>query len=100
MDADTDGRDSRPSASCELASSKPRAATRPDPRTLFVLLRRLHCHASGSWRIGIHHVVGTPFVTCRKHHPVVPSGRIGAEQIAQARQGAVDAGSQWRTTTT
>ena len=60
--------------------------------TLFVLLRRLNCHASGCWRIGIHHVVGTPFVTCRKHHPVVPTGRIGADQIAQVHQGAVDSG--------
>jgi hypothetical protein len=42
--------------------------------TLFVLLRRLNCHASGCWRIGIHRVVGTPYVTCRKHHPVVPTG--------------------------
>ena len=60
--------------------------------TLFVLLRRLNCHAAGCWRIGIHHVVGTPFVTCRRHHPVVPTGRISADQIAQVHQGAVDSG--------
>jgi hypothetical protein len=60
--------------------------------TLFVLLRRLNCHAAGCWRVGIHRVVGTPYVTCRKHHPVVPSGRVTAEHIAQVHQGAVTSG--------
>ena len=60
--------------------------------TLFVLMRRLNCHAAGCWRLGIHRVVGTPFVTCRKHHPVVPTGRVSADQIAQVHQGAVDSG--------
>jgi hypothetical protein len=59
--------------------------------TLFVLLRRLNCHASGCWRIGIHHVVGTPFVTCRKHHPAVPTGKVSAEHIARVHQDVVDA---------
>jgi hypothetical protein len=60
--------------------------------TLFVLLRRLNCHASGCWRIGVHRVVGTPYVTCHKHHPVVPAGKISADHIAQVHQGAVDSG--------
>ena len=61
--------------------------------TLFVVVRRLNCHASGCWRIGVHHVVGTPYVTCRKHHPVVPDGgKITAEHIAQVHQGAVASG--------
>jgi len=59
---------------------------------LWVLLRRLNCHAAGCWRIGIHHVVGTPYVTCRKHHPIVPTGRVTAEQIARVHQGAVETG--------
>jgi hypothetical protein len=60
--------------------------------TPFVLLRRLNCHAAGCWRIGIHHVVSTPYVTCRTHHPVVPKGGVSAEHIAQVHQGAVDDG--------
>jgi hypothetical protein len=57
--------------------------------TLWVLLRRLNCHASGCWRIGIHHVVGTPYVTCRRHHPVVPTGKVSAEHIARAHREAI-----------
>lgn len=60
--------------------------------TLIVLLRRLNCHTSGCWRIGIHHVVGTPYVTCRHHHPCVPDGKITAEHIAQVHKGAVASG--------
>jgi hypothetical protein len=60
--------------------------------TLWVLLRRLNCHTSGCWRIGVHHVVGTPYVTCRKHHPVVPNGKVTADHIARAHQSAVESG--------
>ena len=60
--------------------------------TLWVLVRRLNCHTSGCWRIGVHHVVGTPYVTCRKHHPVVPNGKVSAEHIARAHQSAVELG--------
>jgi hypothetical protein len=34
-----------------------------------VLWRRLACHVDGCHRPGVHHVRGTPHVTCRKHHP-------------------------------
>jgi len=60
--------------------------------TLFVLARRLNCHAAGCWRLGIHRVVGTPYVTCRKHHPIVPTGKVTADHIAQVHQGAVESG--------
>lgn len=52
---------------------------------LGLLWRRINCHAKGCLRIGIHHVDGTPYTTCRKHHPDHPgSGAFTAEQIADA----------------
>lgn len=29
----------------------------------------VNCHAAGCWRFGFHPVSGTPYKTCRKHHP-------------------------------
>ena len=46
------------------------------------LLHR-NCHVSGCWRLGRHHVDGTPYVTCRKHHPAI-SGPVSAQDIAAA----------------
>lgn len=46
--------------------------------------RRLNCHQDGCRRIGTHRVEGTPFVTCRKHHPGIPGGRVTAERIRLA----------------
>jgi hypothetical protein len=46
-----------------------------------VAYRKLNCHAQGCWRLGLHHVEGTPFITCRKHHP---TGGATVESIRQA----------------
>lgn len=43
--------------------------------------RRLNCHAHRCWRIGIHRVDGTPYVTCRRHHPTTPLKRVTADHI-------------------
>ena len=52
---------------------------------LVVVWRKINCHARGCWRIGLHRVDGTAYVTCRKHHPVHPGSRPAtAEQIAHA----------------
>jgi hypothetical protein len=40
----------------------------------FVALRRLNCHEPHCWRIGRFPVVGTPYHTCTKHHPVIGGG--------------------------
>lgn len=45
--------------------------------------RRLNCHTDRCRRIGLHKVSGTPYVTCRKHHPAIPQ-RVTAEHIAAA----------------
>ena len=46
------------------------------------LLHR-NCHVSRCWRLGRHHVEGTPYVTCRKHHPAI-TGPVTAATIADA----------------
>jgi hypothetical protein len=39
--------------------------------------------------IGTHHVKGTHYVTCRKHHPVHQDGKkVTAHSIAQAHREA------------
>ncbi len=60
---------------------------------LITIVRHLNCHARGCWRLGGHQVVGTPFRTCRKHHPHVPEGGATAEQIAAAGHRASQAGT-------
>ncbi|HEY0871013.1 MAG TPA: hypothetical protein VGD55_11490, partial [Acidothermaceae bacterium] len=47
--------------------------------------KRINCHAKGCYRVGLHHVDGTPYITCGKHHPTHPgSGPATAEEIADA----------------
>jgi len=48
--------------------------------------KRHTCHVNSPrfcWRPGVHPVPGTPFKTCRRHHPTVPS-QISAAHIADA----------------
>jgi hypothetical protein len=52
---------------------------------LGLLWRKVNCHAKGCYRVGLHHVDGTPYITCKKHHPVHPgSAAATAEDIARA----------------
>ncbi|HEY7046774.1 MAG TPA: hypothetical protein VH373_06100 [Jatrophihabitantaceae bacterium] len=51
--------------------------------------RKINCHAKGCLRVGLHHVDGTPYTTCKKHHPVHPGSRaVTADQIARAHAAA------------
>jgi hypothetical protein len=51
--------------------------------------RKINCHAKGCYRVGLHRVDGTPYITCKKHHPTHPGSRsVTAEQIAQAHADA------------
>lgn len=61
------------------------AADIPEFGILFVLYRKFECHADGCHRVGMHHVAGTSFVTCRGHHP---TGGNTADAIAQAHADA------------
>lgn len=45
---------------------------------LYAFLRKHNCHVRRCWRIGRLPVDGTPWITCRKHHP---DGHITAQQI-------------------
>lgn len=56
----------------------------------WALVRKLNCHAKGCWRLGLHRVGGTPYITCRKHHPHVPDGGATAEHIAAAHRAALE----------
>ncbi len=59
---------------------------------LVTIVRHLKCQARGCMRLGGHQVVGTPFRTCRKHHPAIPNRGATAEHISAAAHGAVAAG--------
>lgn len=57
----------------------------PEFAILALLWRKINCHAKGCYRIGLHHVDGTPYTTCRTHHPVHKGGGAAtAEEIAHA----------------
>ena len=61
------------------------ASDLPEFAILIVIWRKINCHAKGCYRVGLHHVDGTPYITCRKHHPVHPGTQAAtAEQIADA----------------
>jgi hypothetical protein len=63
------------------------ASDLPEFAILALVWRKVNCHAKGCLRIGLHHVDGTPYVTCRKHHPVHPgSAAATAEEIAAAHR--------------
>jgi len=52
--------------------------------------RHLTCHVDSPrfcWRPAIHPVVGTPYRTCKKHHPAVPD-KVTAEHITAAHHDA------------
>lgn len=53
-----------------------------------VLWKKLACHSTGCHRIGLHHVEGTPYICCKKHHPAVPNKGASAEHIAKAHESA------------
>ncbi len=50
--------------------------------------RHLNCHAQGCWRLAKHQVEGTPYKTCRKHHPTVPNEGPTVEHIHAAHAAA------------
>lgn len=53
---------------------------------LWAVYRRHNCHARRCWRIQRHPVAGTPYVTCRRHHPTADT--VTAADIAQAHRDA------------
>jgi hypothetical protein len=57
----------------------------PELAIFLVLYRKFVCHADTCRRLGIHHVAGTPFTTCKKHHP---HGGNSAQAILEAHRKA------------
>jgi hypothetical protein len=56
-----------------------------------IVWRKVNCHAKGCFRVGLHRVDGTPYITCRKHHPVHPGkASATAEDIAAAHRRSHD----------
>lgn len=51
---------------------------------LALVYRKLNCHTRHCWRVGLHHVDGSPFVVCKKHHPTVPKRGATVAEIHQA----------------
>jgi hypothetical protein len=49
------------------------------------IARHVNCHSHGCWRIARHPVAGTPYKTCARHHPTVPS-KVTVEQIHAAHE--------------
>lgn len=61
----------------------------PEIAIFGLVWRRVNCHAKGCWRVGLHKVSGTHYVTCRRDHPVHDgSTPATTEQIAQAHRDA------------
>ncbi len=50
-------------------------------------IRRRNCHVSRCWRSGHFEVGGTPYKTCRKHHPEVPD-LVTPDEVADAAESA------------
>lgn len=51
-----------------------------------IAYKRINCHEPWCWRIGRHHVEGTPYVTCHKHHPGLDGGKIKSGHIHAAHR--------------
>lgn len=45
-----------------------------------ILYKKVNCHIDGCRRIGLHHVEGTPYIVCRKHHPQTPD-KVTVEHV-------------------
>lgn len=58
---------------------------------VIALYRQHNCHVTGCWRIGKHPVMGTPYVTCAKHHPVIHGQDIKVEHVQLAHMNATKA---------
>ena len=63
---------------------------------LCAFYRKITCHEPRCWRLAKHHVPGTPYVTCRKHHPTVPTKAVKGQITAAHDQAQLIASSAVR----
>lgn len=54
-------------------------------------VRKVNCHTKGCWRIGHHQLEGTPYILCRKHHPMVPTKGATHEHILEVHRKFMEA---------
>jgi hypothetical protein len=47
------------------------------------LYKKLNCHQTGCYRIGLHKVGNGTLIVCKKHHPAIPS-KVLPEHIQHA----------------
>lgn len=50
------------------------------------MFRKHNCHVKGCWRLQKHHVEGTAYIVCKKHHPALPDEDITAEHVREAHE--------------
>ncbi len=46
---------------------------------LVSIYRKHNCSTRWCWRVGRYPVLGTPFTTCKKHHPVINKAPTAGE---------------------
>lgn len=51
---------------------------------IITIYKKHNCHVHNCWRIGKHPVEGTPYTTCKKHHPGIQYGDVSVKQIHEA----------------
>jgi hypothetical protein len=51
---------------------------------LYHSFRRHNCHEPRCWRIGLHRVEGTPFIACRRHHPLIAKQKFAKGHMTEA----------------
>jgi hypothetical protein len=55
--------------------------------------RKVNCHTKGCWRIGHHALDGTPYILCKKHHPLVPTRGASHEHILEQHRKFIEQSS-------
>ncbi len=48
--------------------------------------RKINCHERRCWRVGKHHIEGTPYVVCHRHHPGLEGNKVQRGHIKAAHR--------------
>lgn len=57
---------------------------------IIIYYKKHNCHVKGCPRIGKLPVAGTPYITCKSHHPTAVNQDITHEHILAAHKGAIN----------
>jgi hypothetical protein len=61
---------------------------------IIAVYRKHNCHVQRCWRVSRHPVHGTPWVVCRRHHPMIDKAPTAAQVVEDHRQAQVRAQSR------